>query len=86
MSILIFLGIPILLWAVVMLLSLREDGKSEETPREELKPQAPPQPDSENALHFSRDYTGRVWVDRKRKGVFPTIRRRGVTPPNDLEE
>ncbi len=86
MSILIFLGIPILIWSVIMLLSLREVVTREAPPRAEPKLRVLPKPDSPNALPFSRDYTGRVWVDRKQKGTFPTIRRRGVTPPNDLEE
>ncbi len=80
LSILIFVGIPILLWAAIMLLSLREVVAPEE------KQRAPARADSDSIPHFSRDYTGRVWVDPKRKGFFRTIRRRGVTPPNELEE
>ncbi len=91
MSILIFLGIPILIWAVIMLLSLREVVAPEETRPTEIKPADPKptiqaQPNLESTLPFSRDYTGRVWVDRKQKGAMPKIRRRGVTPPNELEE
>ncbi len=86
MSILIFLGIPILLWTVIMLLSLREVVAPAETPPAEAEPTIQAQPNFESTLPFSRDYTGRVWVERKQKGAMPTIRRRGVTPPNELEE
>ncbi len=86
MSILIFAGIPTLIWIVIMLLSLREVVAPEETRSAETKPTVQAQPNLESTLPFSRDYTGRVWVDRKQKGTLPTIRRRGVTPPNELEE
>ncbi len=80
MNILIFLGIPILVWVVILVLSLRQVIAPEEHTPVETKP------DAESIPRFSRDYTGRVWVDPKQKGFFRTIRRRGVTPPNELEE
>ncbi len=80
MNVLIFLGIPIFVWVVFLLLSLGQVVEpEEERPTEAESP-------TESLPRFTRDYSGRLWVDRKQKGAFPILRRRGIRPPDDLEE
>jgi hypothetical protein len=75
MAILIFIGIPILIWVLIMLLSL---PTVVEPPREEppgiwkLYPDGAPQ--------FRLDYSGKLWVDKKKKGYFKTLRRPNIPP------
>ncbi len=78
--ILIVLGIPLLIWAIVMLLSLREVVKPEEERRSEADLYA------ESAPQFSRDYTGKIWVERRRKGFFRPLGNRNVRPPGEPED
>ncbi|MGB8648149.1 MAG: hypothetical protein WCF84_23130 [Anaerolineae bacterium] len=77
MEILIFLGIPVLVCVILMLLSLPQVLETEEDLRR-LQ-----QLDSEEPPHFARDYSGRVWVDRRHKGFFRQLRRRSKTPSDD---
>ncbi len=79
-TILVLLGIPILLWAAIMLLSLRKDIEREEDPN------AVANAETQKAPRFALDYTGRLWVEKGRKEFFKPIRRRGVTPPDQEEE
>jgi hypothetical protein len=77
MAILIFLGIPLALWLLVMLLSLPEVVE----PREEEKPGLwKLYPDG--APQFKLDYSGKLWVEKKRKGFFKTLRR-PIIPPDE---
>jgi hypothetical protein len=80
LTILIFLAIPILIWVVVMVLSLPEVVE----PEEERRPVA--ELYAEGAPRFTRDYTGKLWVERRRKGFFRTLRGRNVPPPGEKEE
>jgi hypothetical protein len=80
LAILIFLGVPILLWVVVMILSLRQVVPPTEEPAK------PVNPDVDGAPYFTLDYTGRLWIDRRRKGFFRRIRRRQAMPPGEKEE
>jgi hypothetical protein len=80
LTILIFLGIPILVWTVVMIRSLPQV-----VPPSEEEPE-PVNPDIDGAPHFTLDYTGRLWVERRRKGFFRPIRRRRAPPPGEREE
>ncbi len=80
MIILLVLGIPLLLWVVVMVLSLPEVVTSEQERRSEAELYA------ESAPQFSRDYTGRVWVERRRRGFFRPLGHRNVRPPGETEE
>ncbi len=82
LAILIIVGIPLLVWVVVMVVSLPAVVGREEKPEIHV----PTAFDSANAPPFSRDYTGRIWVDKKRKGFFVPIRRRTVGPPDEPEE
>ena len=74
MAILIFLGIPVLVWVLIMLVSL----PLVVSPREEkpgvwkLYPDGPPQ--------FQLDYSGKLWIDRKHKGFFRSLRRPHLPP------
>ncbi len=81
MSIVLFVGIPILIWVVIMLLSLREPERPEQekgtTPANTYAVETPP---------FARDYTGRLWVDKRRKGFFVAVHRRGFGPPGGPDE
>ncbi len=83
MKILIFLGIPLLLWAILMLLSLPQVLETEEDWQklQELEAEEPP--------HFARDYSGRLWVEKRRKSFFRPIHRRARPPggvPDDSTE
>lgn len=73
-------GLPLLVWVVVMILSLRQVVAPEEEPVE------PVNPDVDGAPLFTLDYTGRLWVDRRRKGFFRRIRRRRPTETREPEE
>ncbi len=74
MAILIFLGIPILIWAVIMILSLPVvvAPREEKPGLWELYPDGAPQ--------FKLDYSGKLWVDKRRKGYFKTLRRPNIPP------
>ena len=80
MAILVFLGFPILVWAVVMILTLPQVVP----PRDEQS--EPVNPDVDGAPLFTLDYTGRLWIDRRRKGFFRRIRRPRKSPPLGPEE
>ncbi len=80
LTILIVLGIPLVIWAIVMVLSLREVVATEEDRRSEAELYA------ESAPQFSRDYTGKVWVERRRKGFFRPLGHRNVRPPGEPED
>ncbi len=75
MAILIFVGIPILLWLLIVILSL---PTVVEPPREEpsgiwkLYPDGPPQ--------YKLDYRGNLWIDKKRKSFFKPLRRPNIPP------
>ena len=80
MSILIFLGVPVLVCVVLMMLSRPHVLETEEDLKrlQNLDQEEPPR--------FARDYAGRVWVDKRQKGFFRTIRRRSSTPPGQQEQ
>lgn len=80
MEIVLLLGLPLLVWVVVMMLSLRPAGDPSE------KTEKPLNPDVDGAPLFTLDYTGRLWVDRRRKGFFRRIRRRRPVTPREPEE
>ncbi len=80
MTILVLLGIPILLWVVIVLLSLPKVVEHEEEQETLTHPETQPAP------RFTLDYTGKLWVEKGRKEFFKPIRRRGVTPPGEEEE
>ncbi len=70
MGIVIFLGIPVLVCVVLMILTLPLVLETD-ADIQRLK-----ELDSEEAPRFMRDYSGRVWVDKQHKGFFRTLRRR----------
>ncbi len=80
MSILIFLGFPVFICVVLLILSLPHVLETEEDLKrlQHLDQEEPPR--------FARDYSGRVWVDKRQKGFFRTIRRRSAPPPGDSEQ
>ncbi len=80
MNILIFLGIPILVCVVLIILTLPLVLETDEDIRrlKELESEEPP--------HFTRDYTGRVWVDKRHKGFFRTLPRRPGPPDQSSED
>lgn len=80
MEIFIFLGIPMLAWVLVMIYSLVQ----ERMPAKERT--EPINPDVDGAPQFTLDYSGRLWIDRRRKGFFRRIRRRRTLPPNETEQ
>jgi hypothetical protein len=80
LAILLILGIPMLVWAVVMIRSLPQVVPP---PEEQIEPV---NPDVDGAPQFTLDYSGRLWIDRRRKGFFRRIRRRRVLPPREPEE
>jgi hypothetical protein len=80
LAILLFLGIPMLVWAVVMIRSLSQVVPP---PEEQVEPV---NPDVDGAPQFTLDYSGRLWIDRRRKGFFRRIRRRRTLPPREPEE
>jgi hypothetical protein len=69
-----------LVWAVVMIRSLRESAPPPEEQVEQMNP------DVNGAPRFTLDYSGRLWIDRRRKGFFRRIRRRQPLPPHEPEE
>ncbi len=74
MKILIFVGIPLLVWVVVMLLSLGEPGsaKAEKPGRWNIYTDGSPQ--------YRFDYQGRLWVEKKKKGLFQVIKDPKIPP------
>lgn len=80
MEIVLLLGLPLLVWVVVMIWSLRRVVDPSE------KVEEPVNPDVDGAPLFTLDYTGRLWVDRRRKGFFRRIRRRRPVAPGEPEE
>ena len=80
MIVLLVLGLPLLVWTIVMVLSLPKVVQSEQERRSEANPYA------ESAPQFSRDYTGRVWVERRRRGFFRPLGHRNVRPPGEPED
>ncbi len=79
MTVLLFVGIPILVWVMLVIVTLPRlvDAKPD-------TPSATPQSD-EPAPRFTRDYTGRLWIEKRRKGFFRPLRRRRPRP-EDVEE
>ncbi len=80
LAVLIFLAIPIVVWLLIMLLSLPEvvESEQERRPISELY--------AEGAPRFTRDYTGRLWVERRRRDFFRPIRQHRRAPPPGDEE
>jgi hypothetical protein len=75
MAILIFLGIPILFWVAIMILSLPTVvSPPDEKPGVlwDIYPDGPPQ--------FQLDYSGKLWVAKKQKSYFRPLRRPGIPP------
>jgi hypothetical protein len=42
--------------------------------------------EAQNAPQFSRDYTGKLWVERRRRSFFRPLGHRNVRPPGEPEE
>ncbi len=80
MSILIFAGIPVLVSVILIILSLPQVLETEEDI------QRLQHLDSEEPPRFTRDYAGRVWVDRRHKGFFRTIRHRPGVPTDSSDK
>lgn len=91
MEILVFLGIPLLIWVAVMLFaSVREKMGKRQPPKEQSKDKdkqaVVEKPSSPMALYpdgpprYTLDYNGNLWIEKKRKRFFRPVRRPGLPP------
>lgn len=91
MEILIFVGIPLLIWLSVMLFaSIRERSGKRQLSRKRLREKgehtAPEKPATPMALYpdgpprYTLDYNGNLWIEKKRKRFFRPVRRPGLPP------
>lgn len=78
--ILLFVAVPLAIYLVVMLLSMRKMDEPEPMLIEEDKPQEPYKLYPKGPPRYTLDYRGRLWIDKKQKGLFRTVRRPNLPP------